>query len=327
MTMKRIYLDQNKWIDLAAASKQLAKGARFDDALVLLRAGVEAGDLSLPLSSAHYMETNTRRHWESRRDLAATMAALSRMHTIAPAQSVVPPELDRALQQFFGRPSAAWPLQPFGLGVSHAFAQEIGKYRIPDGLVPLVTDRWGFERNAKQLIEVMLLAGPPPELEAQMPEFKPLSHLEPAEQYARDKEKLRERRVAAGWNKGERAGRLARAEAFSDHMDVINEALERAAVGGDALIALGRDGMTRFIESVPTIFASSELERLRHSASQKAWERQDLTDVSALAVASVYCDIVVTERLWADAAKRARLDEKNGTTFLARLDLLPEHIV
>ncbi len=325
--MKRIYLDQNKWIDLASADKGLAKGAAFDDALVLLRAAVSAGSISLPLSSAHYIETHNRRHWESRRDLAATMVDFSRMHTIAPPDALVPGQVDRALDQFFDTRATPRPLRPFGTGASHAFNRDIPSYRVPEPLVPLVADRWGFERGANQLRELVLLAGLPPEDEAKIADYKPLSHLQVGEQYARDKQALRETRAAASWHKGERAKRVAKAQAFTDHLEVINEALELAGLSADVLYSGGIEGMTKFLEAVPTIFASSELERLRHSASQKAWERQDLNDISALSVATVYCDIVVTERLWVDAAQRAGLDNRFGTFFLSRLDHLPAHVI
>jgi hypothetical protein len=325
--VKRVYLDQNKWIDLAAAVRGLKKGERYQDALLVIEAGVEVGDLSLPLSSAHYMETNVRRDWRSRRDLAMTMAALSQMHTIAPIQAVIPPEIDRALQTGAARPGSPRELKPFGFGAGHAFAEDIPPYRLPEHIVWQVADRWGLEGDINRVREIMLLAGPTPTEEAEMPDFKPLAHLAVAEQYARDKEALRDRRRAAGWEKGERAERIAHAQAFADHIDVINEALELAQLSSDVVTGDGRAGMSRFLRSVPTLWASSELERLRHSGSQREWERQDLLDITALAVASVYCDVVVTERVWVDAAQRAGLDAKLQTTFLRRVDDLPAHLV
>lgn len=325
--MKRIYLDQNKWVDLAATVKGLKKGERYEPALLLLRAGIAAGTISLPLSSAHYMETHVRRHWESRRDLAMTMVDLSRMHAIAPIQAVIPPELDRAIEAFFGSAANPRPLKPFGVGAAHALGHPIPPYRLPDRLANLIPNRWNIERSVNERREVVLLAGMPPEAEAELEGFDPLAHLKPAEEYARHKEALRKKRIDAGWNKGERAERVAKAQAFTDHLEPINEAFARARVSADRLMNLGRTGMTRFLQAVPTMFASSELERLRHSASQKPWERQDLTDITALAVASVYCDIVVTERVWVDVAKRARFDSKFNTIFLRRLDDLPQYLV
>lgn len=325
--MKRIYLDQNKWIDLAAAVRGLEKGKRFEDAFLVLRAGVEAGDLSLPLSSAHYMETSVRRHWRSRRDLALTMVAFSQLQTIAPLQAVIPAEIDRALRSLTGRPARPRLLRPFGVGASHAFAEGIPSYRLPEQVVWQVADRWGLQGDINRLREIMLLTGPTPAEEAELPDFKPLSHLAVAEQYAKDKEALRTLRKAEGWQKGERAQRLAKAQAFADHIDWINDALERAQLSADVITAGGQESMNAFLRSVPTMWASSELERVRHAGSQRGWERQDLLDITALSVASVYCDVVVTERFWVDAATRAGLESELGTTFLTRLQDLPAQVV
>ncbi|MGZ6690131.1 MAG: hypothetical protein ACXVHQ_21915 [Solirubrobacteraceae bacterium] len=207
----------------------------------MLRAAVDAGEVSLPLSSAHYMETHTRREWESRRDLATTMLALSRLHTIAPPDGVVPAEVDRALRERYGRPATVRPLRPFGVvGASHAFAREIPQYRVPDDLADMVADRWNFERRATELQETILLTGRPPEFEARMPDFKPLAHLKVGERYARDKEALRQLRRAERWHKGERADRVAIAQALTDHWEVINDAFQRAGISADALARMMR---------------------------------------------------------------------------------------
>ncbi|MEA2496156.1 MAG: hypothetical protein QOJ29_4067, partial [Thermoleophilaceae bacterium] len=244
--MKRIYLDQNKWIDVAAARKGLAKGEPFHDALLLLEAGTEAGHVSLPLSSAHYMETQARRHWESRRDLAATMVALSSLQTIAPLDGILPAEVDRALLQRYGQPAFPRPLLPFGSGASHAFARDIPRYRIPGNLAGLVANAWEFERSANKLQEAILLAGLPPDLESRIPDFEPLAHLKVGENYAAGKEELRARRVAENWNKGERADRIAKAQAFSDHLEVLDEAFRRAGLQLDRLLDEGQSGMNDF---------------------------------------------------------------------------------
>ena len=49
---------------------------------------------------------------------------------------------------------------------------------------------------------------------------------------------------------------------------------------------------------------------------QKKWTRTDLADIGALAVAVPYCDAVVTEAVWVDGLRRARLDEKYDTTLM-----------
>lgn len=55
--MLRVYLDQNKWIDLARAAHGRPGGESHRDALDLLRYATEQYLVSLPLSMAHYFET------------------------------------------------------------------------------------------------------------------------------------------------------------------------------------------------------------------------------------------------------------------------------
>ncbi len=324
--MRRVYLDQNKWIDIARADHDRPGSERFTDALVFLRAAVESQQVSLPLSSAHYMETANRRHWESRRDLGVTMASLSRFHAIAPVDAVVPPEIDRALQRFFDPSLPTRALQPFGVGVAHAFNKPVAPYRLPDHLRDRVDDPEAFERAANQYQELALLIGPSPEDEEELEGYHPLAHLSVGESYAEAKEQLRALRQPEGWHKGERASRVAAASAFADHLDPINDAFERAGLPAGLLLAQGRDAVSAFIAAVPTMFTSSEFERLRH-ASSKRWERQDLSDIASLGVAAVYCDVVVTEKLWVDAARRAKLDHKLNTAFLTGVDQLVAELV
>lgn len=47
--MLRVYLDQNKWVDLARAATGHRDGVRFVDALAMCRASAAAGAASFPL--------------------------------------------------------------------------------------------------------------------------------------------------------------------------------------------------------------------------------------------------------------------------------------
>ncbi|HEV2772803.1 MAG TPA: hypothetical protein VGV57_08260 [Thermoleophilaceae bacterium] len=119
--MLRVYLDQAKWIDLANAAQGRPNGARFGDALTVVRAAVDRGLASFPLSAAHYLETCRRADPRSRLALARVMSEISRHHTIAGPQALVPAEVEAALHERFGRPLGPKTAQVFGFGASHAF--------------------------------------------------------------------------------------------------------------------------------------------------------------------------------------------------------------
>lgn len=314
MALRRVYLDQNHWIGFSAAREGLNKGDPYRDALVVAEAGVRAGLLSFPLSNVHYMETGNRRHWDSRRNLADTMARVSRYHAIAPFHAILPAEIEHALHGRFGRPISPLPLQPFGYGVDHAFARKLPRLEVP-ALAPLGLH---VQQGLDALREWAMLAGPPPEAENQLEDYEPNGHRRHGIEMAVETERLRQLRRAEGWTRGERAGRAAKFDAFAGAIEPFNAALERGRLSADVLYALGRDGMTALLEEIPTMYIESELRRLRHQTSQKPWEANDLLDIVALSVALVHCDVVVTERTWATLVNREGLAERFGTQVLSR---------
>ena len=92
--MLRVYLDQNKWVDLSRGfDSDGADGARFRDVALEIEAAVEARRASFPLSVAHIFETWKRRKWEPRHALAATMTRISRNDAIAAPHALLHAEL------------------------------------------------------------------------------------------------------------------------------------------------------------------------------------------------------------------------------------------
>lgn len=323
--MKRIYLDQNKWIDLAAAAKGLDRGSRYRDVLTLATAGAEHGRASFPLSCIHYIEITFRR-WDARQELARTMAALSRYHTIAPFNVLVHPEIDRALQTVLGKPEIPREAQVFGVGVGHAFNQEVRAFRVPDDLDVDPEYRRLFNRFAAERTEWAMLAGLPPESGIDEAALD-AAQREVGDRLAREQEQSRMRRRDANWHKGERANRLTKATALTNWKDEIEVALSRARLTWGQLLALGREGVSAFVEAIPTIHVASELERLRCAATDKPWEPNDINDVFFLIPALIYCDVVVTERQWVDLARRPELDKRYGTVLLSDLADLSQLLV
>jgi hypothetical protein len=78
--MKRVYLDQNKWIDLMRAKHGRKSGERFVDALTIARAGVDNRLISSPLSLTHYaLEPDTNPHARGAADLTVGMKPTSHL--------------------------------------------------------------------------------------------------------------------------------------------------------------------------------------------------------------------------------------------------------
>lgn len=134
--MLRVYLDQNKWIDLARAREGQPAGGRYRDALAVSEAAVDRGLASFPLDTSRYIETAKRQKYASRIRLTDVMESLSRYDSISPSSVVLPAGLDVALHKRFGRPAHAPAPVPFGRGVSHAPGGRLDAPRLdlPEGL-------------------------------------------------------------------------------------------------------------------------------------------------------------------------------------------------
>jgi hypothetical protein len=126
-----VYLDQNKWVDLARAETGHPDGEPFVETMAILKKAVDDGRARFPLSAAHYYETSNRRDRRKRVELATTMARLAGTLRIAPPHTIVTWEIQRALVEVFDLPLALPELRLFGNGVAHAFSAPTLRYSAP----------------------------------------------------------------------------------------------------------------------------------------------------------------------------------------------------
>jgi hypothetical protein len=308
----QVYLDQLHWVSLARAATDRPAGHDFKRILRAVGNAVDSGKASFPLSSHHYYENHKQHDIGRRHHMASVMAGISQYATIGSLEQVIPGELEKALQARFGRPQLARPVLPFGTGVEHAFGQPRSVLPIPDGLDAALA------QGIYSAIQFAMLGGdttrlgiPPSQLPSAFTLFD--------ESFRSSRQRLND--LALG-------GRIARrdvvrevaAGALHDIIHPLGEALQYAGVSWEEFEALGESGWIEFLHDLPSRDVDLELLQLRHRNPQKAWDANDLTDVSALAIAVPYCDVVVTERLWSDLIKRSKLDKKYNTVVFADLN-------
>jgi hypothetical protein len=321
--MQRVYLDQNKWIDLARTVGRTRKVRHYPDAVAVLASGVSLGLVSVVLSNVHYRETARNRNERQRHDLARLMLSLSNRHTIAPLHEVVRAELDLAMAKHYGRPETPRQVQVFGVGACHAVGNPRFTPRRPAGMPDEVW--YPLRERALAGFEYACLAGLPADGD---PEWSTDGFEEDAQRaarYAAGQQADKARLQTGSWHKGERGKRRALANTLIGFTESVTEAMVYAGVTKEEFMDAGRDVVQAFCEDVPMIFVDSELERVQN-ASCREWEPNDLNDLDALMRAIVYCDVVVAEKFWISAAKQARLDQKYGTVLLTSLDGLAKHL-
>lgn len=318
--MLRLYLDQNKWIDLARAATGHAHGARFADALTAARAAVVSGTASFPLDVYRYLETGKRRDAQSRTNLADVMSELSQQHTLARPHTLLPAELDETLKRQFGRPEHPRQVQVFGTGLAHITAGAVNLppfdfSKLPDdGAVLSPRDLAAVNLIYNQLVERELLRMGPETVRA--------AGFDPAETEFGKRFVDYENSIAAAIRERGLTG---------DLVDVAVRASDLGSIKSDATEALLRIGITwegfeawlnpanlmSFMDDLPTRYVTNVMRSAKLRQNQQKWEPNDFNDIVALPVAAVHCDVVVTEKQWVHHLRQGQVDQRYDTILIS----------
>lgn len=79
------------------------------------------------------------------------------------------------------------------------------------------------------------------------------------------------------------------------------------------------DNWRRILEAIPSRWVEMKVRHQRQANPQKAWQGNDLNDVTALAIAVPYCDLVITEKSWASMLSTAKVPERFETAVTRSL--------
>jgi hypothetical protein len=297
-----VYLDQFVYINLTRATL-----GRDHEELLPVREELLAARLAeqvyFPLSQVHYRETWGRGSPQSRRSLAAEMFRWSGFLTVAPVSKLLPYEIDRAVRARFSRPPPTEGPAVFGSGAAHALGYE------PD------SERTQMTIEQAVLFELAMLAGEgsSARVEADGAEF--------AQALNTVGQRL------AGWRTHpEDRQRRLRVNALQEFQRDFVSALLLAGVPVEDFAALGGEGLEALVADVPTLWTLTELRRVRHANPAQSFSRTDLNDLRALAVAIVYCDVVVADRAWVNACRRTDLAATYHTNVVPTLQEAAIHV-
>ena len=308
--VKRLYLDMWAWIALTDARKSADPLNPWSEVYDLAEAAVALGAVSLPLSSAHYMEVAKAPKWR-RLELASTMAALSRWHAmIGPIPALVQSEISAALDKRFGPgPVIRTSLQIFGRGYGHVF-----RVSANDDFVR-VYQAVGPELEFHLLAQTVL---------SEAEERSMREHLDHwSGKFVTDEQRFATVTSEEGIS-GARLDDVARGVEFIELLDYLDPALEERGLVNGALIKRGREkaSLIEFLRDVPTAWNQAEMKRVQHADRRRRWEDNDHYDINSYSVALTYCDALVAERHWADKVRRADLQTVNECKFMTAVEEL-----
>lgn len=314
--MKFIYLDQNKWIDLARAEDGRPDGVSFVSTLSIAREAVRSGEAVFPLSFPHCHETGRAPRLSQRKCLARLMVELSQGVVLRSLSQVIRDTLRDAVRVLFGEPTRPNCASPFGRGL-----EDVVGFRLENTLGYNAVER------AKKLR---------PHLDTPSAWTDVLSHslvdsrkktnarlAEIGKQAAVAREDDRE--LWKGSSDGE-IRRILAARATLHFIDDLQQSLGEIGRTMEQWGEMGPDRLLKFWESIPCVSAQIELELALHRDKSKKWTSNDLADLNAMSLAIPYCDFVVTEKYWTHVARTRGLGTRFATSVVNNLSKLDEFL-
>lgn len=303
--VKVIYLDQNKWIELARAAHGKDTRPVMRAVLDFVRTASKHG-VCFPLSFAHYIETMSSPS-QRRARLGAFMFEVSAGRRIASFAAIVRHELEVALSLEFPGRVTVFPFEFVGRdlgyvveGVPRRGLEESTRARVPPELRPLVDAMAHIDLEQAVLTGRSLFA--PEQLSQVRVDRSPESRFVP---HLRD--------VRARWRRAadpKLQERVLYATALGDIMEPIEQLLATNRISLAEFAALDIEGYERFLGRQPSRRVLIHLYRQIARAAQVPLRDTDLNDWIYVAVASMYCDVVVTERMLADLLTRPGLEPR-----------------
>jgi len=310
MPARIIYLDRNKWIELARAVSGKSS-PQLLQVLAILRESKRLGLSVFPLSLAHFIETNKRRDLKSRTHLGSLMWELSDNWTLAFPLAIQRWELDRALSMTLNRRLTERPFSLLGKGLAHASGdlsviQVDPERRLPQGL------RTSIEKVANRLVTKSMLTGLSPWGEPPKPDMSGA-----AKNFSDGLLQARARLLNDDPDLQKRAGY---AQALVDMLEDIRRALAFHGISEAEFFAIGATKLSNFVDAMPSVRIEMHL-RLQWIRNQQLKARlSDLNDFGYVGTAAAHCDVVVTEKQLADLLNR---DKKKKATVISDLMDLP----
>jgi hypothetical protein len=288
--MRIIYLDQNKWIELARVHHGRISDPELAAVLSNAHRAVASGDVVFPLSATHYMELGRIKDPGRRNRLGTVMWELSAGATFASYRAILIHELEIALRNRYPQ-VAPGEFHLIGKGVAHAFGQPHRQYRVPEASRSQIDPRLlhRFEALAQEELEKAAITGTGPGGIVMSP-FLDRSHNETFKGHLERLYPTISQLPADKWED------MLYAMSLTDIVQVVGTVLLKHGLPADALVVRGKEDLTLLLEELPSRKIDIHLHRqvLRNPTLKP--KLTDLEDWSGLGPACAYSDVVVCER-------------------------------
>jgi hypothetical protein len=316
---KIVYLDQKCWIDIA----KLYYGRASEDGKKLVERIFETsekGQTIFPLSISHLDETLHIASSKHRMQLASLMTRLSKGYALQPyVDVVIQAEIENMVLRKVGL--HVLDIRSFVLrkGISHLVGAK-PEVKIKDSsmdpkLVHEIEEKLLHALEDPKTIELIMKSSPLKELDQSLE--KSITEMERIRRELR-KIKDNKRRWRAFLAKNicdfivPKLAEISVEYNLPEHFFIREKPTRRDA--------------SEFLDNIPTALCFFTLIFRRDQQFQRLINKNDFNDIWFLTLAIPYCNIVVTEKMWASISRQAKLDKKCNTIILSSINELGKYI-
>jgi len=315
-TKSIIYLDQNKWIDLAKASVGHPGGKQFLGILEQIKLAAKNGKAIFPLSVEHFIETRRQKNFEKRKILAEIMAEISMGIVMAPRSYIRGQELDCAIADVFDIQTSPMP-SVLGYGMPLIFGRNFIEKDIQAmqmiNSTDVLKDAITFLSSKDQIID--FLVGDDESLTAEM--IKGLTSINQS-----FIDKIQQSKEEESGSSDDFRERLYLAVLTKELLPEINASLDKYGKTFDSFKELGLKKIRSFYHNIPTLDVEIEVAIALNKQRDRKLRVNDTADIAFVSKAVPYCNIVVTENFLHSIMLQRRLDKKYNTVILTDLNQL-----
>lgn len=311
--MDIVYLDQNKWIELARVQSGAIDSGATAELYAQLVSAVESGHVLFPLSASHVLETSKRNDPISRGHLAETQAKLSRGYAYRSRRGRLQVEVSNALLHLFGgKPPEMSPHWVIAHGFLQAFdpIDEIVAAPKEVKLLKLVN---AYMDPAALYVDYM---------KNQDDLCRRAAHANLAEHAVDLVARIEKRRAKLDGGSVDLRRRAYAVQVFMDHQDMFIRTLNDLGYSFEQLREIGDQAVRALIENVPTLNVEVEMVA-RLESKTGTLTPNDLFDIQSFYTAIPYSSRVIAEKASIARARQAKLDVKYNVMLSRSLgDLL-----
>lgn len=313
--MQIVYLDQNKWIELARAEKHPERHPEVHALLETLHQGVSTGRIALPLTATNIYETQKIADPRQRHDLALVQSFLSRGLVFRGRHKRLEVEIAELMRAAYGgqtsQPPDWWFLSEIFFEAFFELSDPRQTFEISDRVVAAIR-----QRPQEALYDYLV----------SISESTRLASVRSFTEGSRQlRLRIEERRKAHAQEPLALRRRIYGAILMQDEIDLIFRLATRAGAPWQSVSDIGSALARRMIDDVPAFNIEREI-ALRLEAQSRHVVENDFRDMQSFCAVIPYADAIIAENMFVNLARQARLDRKYGcrlsTSVLSMQDLL-----